>query len=174
MRRTFAIAAAVAALCIGGSFTITQAQTAPSSARATLAARPGQRLSGTATLAAQGARTIVTVSVTGGPPTSTHVNHIHIGTCENEGAIVYPLADLRTDASGAATASTTVDAPLASLVTGANYVNVHAGPSLPSPGTSCGNIVAGATGLPATGGDFNPLWLAGAAAILLAAGARRR
>jgi LPXTG-motif cell wall-anchored protein len=45
-----------------------------------------------------------------------------------------------------------VDATLASLQGGANYVNVHAGPALPSPGVSCGDIPAAAAAQPAPAG----------------------
>lgn len=125
---------------------------AQTAARATLGPTGGSRVSGASTLAAQGNQTMVTVRISGAPTNSTHVNHIHVGSCEAEGAVVYPLIDLRTDAQGNATASTMVNASLTAIVGGGHYVNVHAGAALPSPGVSCGNIVAGVGTLPATGG----------------------
>jgi hypothetical protein len=123
---------------------------AQAAGRAALSPTGGTRVSGASTLTAQGGQTVVVVRITGAPANSTHVNHIHTGSCEAEGGIVYPLTDLRTNAQGDAMAVTQVGAPLATILAGRHYVNVHAGPALPSPGVSCGNIVAGS--LPATGG----------------------
>lgn len=153
---------------------------AQGAARASLApSRQDSRMNGTSTLAAQGNQTMVTVRVAGAPVNGTHVNHIHTGTCQNEGGIVYPLADLRVDASGTATATTLVNTPLSTLLGAPYYVNVHAGAALPSPGVSCGNIVAGASALPATGGApvgaaLPALASAGIAAVGVATIALRR
>jgi hypothetical protein len=130
-------------LALGGT---ALAQTA---ARAALNATGGTRVMGASTLTAQGGQTVVVVRITGAPANSTHVNHIHTGSCEAEGGIAYPLTDLRTNAQGEATAVTQVNASLATILAGRHYVNVHAGPTLPSPGATCGNIIAGS--LPATG-----------------------
>ena len=122
---------------------------AQTAARAALTPTGGSRVAGASTLTAQGGQTVVVVRITGAPANSTHVNHIHAGTCEAEGGIVFPLTDLRTNAQGEAMAVTQVNATLATILGGRHYVNVHAGAALPSPGVSCGNIVAGS--LPATG-----------------------
>jgi LPXTG-motif cell wall-anchored protein len=122
---------------------------AQTAARAALNPTGGTRVMGASTLTAQGGQTAVVVRITGAPANSTHVNHIHTGSCEAEGGIVYPLTDLRTNAQGEGMAVTQVNASLATILAGRHYVNVHAGAALPSPGISCGNIVAGS--LPATG-----------------------
>ena len=122
---------------------------AQTAARAALNPTGGTRVMGASTLTAQGGQTVVVVRITGAPANSTHVNHIHTGSCEAEGGIAYPLTDLRTNAQGEGMAVTQVNASLATILAGRHYVNVHAGAALPSPGVTCGNIIAGS--LPATG-----------------------
>lgn len=161
---TFALVSALSTVVAGTAL----AQTAVTAARANVTPRAGQRLTATASLTASGAQTVVSLRVTGGDPNAMHVNHIHTGTCEAEGGIVYPLTDIRLDAQGNGTFTTTINASLPTLTTGGNYVNIHAGPALPSPGISCGNIVAGAAALPATGGGFVHLALAISGALGLA------
>jgi|GEM_PF-2087374 LPXTG-motif cell wall-anchored protein len=167
-----------AALLLAGSATVAYAQV---TVLVTLLPRPGQTATGTATLRPGPApnQTIVTVTVRGLPPNQVRVNHIHRGSCEAEGPIVYPLTDLRSDAQGNATASTTVPASLATLTTGQYYINVHAGPALPAPGISCGNIMAARVGpaqapaqapraLPRTGSMLPAVPVVGAGAVALA------
>ncbi|HEX2036223.1 MAG TPA: CHRD domain-containing protein [Chloroflexota bacterium] len=143
---------------------------AQTAARATLNPTGGSSVSGVAALTARGDQTVVLVQVSGAPPNSTHVNHIHIGSCQAEGGIVHPLADLRTDAQGRATSITVLNVPLASVAGGQHYVNVHAGPALPSPGISCGNLTAGPAGLPATGQPLSAALGGGLGVALPAAG----
>ncbi len=165
---------------VGGLGGVAAPVMAQSAAQATLGPTGGSRVSGASSLAARGSATMVTVRISGAPANSTHANHIHVGSCEAQGGIVFPLTDLRTDAQGNASATTMVNAPLSTILGGSHYVNVHAGPTLPSPGVSCGNIVASASALPATGGG--PLGqsvpaAAGAAVALAGAalvGLRRR
>jgi len=89
---------------------------------------------------------IVTLLVWGLAPGSAHSNHIYAGSCQNEGAIVYPLADLVADATGNATATTIVPADMSMMGMMAHYVNVHAGilgtSAAAAPGITCGNIGA--------------------------------
>jgi LPXTG-motif cell wall-anchored protein len=164
--RLFLVTGLVGALVLALAGTAL-AQTA---ARATMNATGGSRITGAATLTAQGAQTMVVVRVTGAPANSTHVNHIHVGSCEAEGGIAYPLTDLQTNAQGTATASTMVNATLATVLASRHYVNVHAGASLPSPGVSCGNIVAGASSLPTTGGATSMAYAGFAALAALGVG----
>jgi hypothetical protein len=85
----------------------------------------------------QGNRTGVVVTVYGLSPGSTHLNHIHAGSCT--GQILFPLTNLVADRTGMARAETTVPA-------GLNvenwWVNVHASYALPSPGITCGKVDA--------------------------------
>ena len=101
---------------------------------------------GTATFerTADGA-TRVTVVMMRLEPNSTHVNHVHDGSCT--GAILLPLEPLQAGADGMARAVT----ELAQEVEfGRWYVNVHAGAALPSPGIACGRVN------PAMGGAVPP------------------
>jgi hypothetical protein len=89
---------------------------------------------------------VVTTLIWGLEPNSAHSNHIHRGSCENQGGIVYNLTDLVANDAGYATSSTLVSAPLGALMAESYYVNVHTGilgtsPSA-APGITCGNIQA--------------------------------
>lgn len=87
-------------------------------------------------------QTVVEVAVKDLAPNSEHINHVHTGSCEREGAVTYPLSQLKADGQGAASATTTIDKPVTEVANGRTYLNVHAGPTLPSPGVACGNIPA--------------------------------
>lgn len=91
------------------------------------AARPAQ---GGATLAYDAsAHTLqVEVTATGLPPNSAHAVHIHSGTCEAQGDVVYPLPDLRTDRTGAGSVSTTLSNVNTAPPATGWYVNLHLGP----------------------------------------------
>lgn len=135
------------------------AQPAPAGASAEIRPRGTGAVGGAATFTAAGTRTVVTVRVTGLPPNATFVNHVNAGRCGGpDRGIALALSDLVSDARGMATARTAVDAPLARLLDGNHYVNVHGAAVLPSPDVACGQIVAGAAPggpavrLPATGG----------------------
>jgi hypothetical protein len=70
----------------------------------------------------------VDLTATGLPANSAHAAHIHSGSCNAQGDVLYPLPDLQADASGKATLSTTVqNVPKAPPASGW-YVNVHMGP----------------------------------------------
>jgi hypothetical protein len=170
------------------------AQQGPLAAVAVLDSTGGSGVNGSATFMDAGAQTVVTVRAGRLPPNSTHVNHIHAGICNGpDRGIEWPLTDLRTNAQGEATANTTVNAPLAQVLAEGHYVNIHAGPTLPSPGVACGQIALtsgrlplgpGGAGLrlPATGSadagpPILPLTAGGAAVVagaLLGVLARRR
>src|SRR5262245_41060008 len=135
------------------------AQPAPAGATAEIRARGAVAVAGTATFAAAGTRTVVVTRVSGLAPNATYLSHINAGVCgTRDRGIAFALTELRSDATGQATARTSVDAPLARILDGGHYVNLHAGPTLPSPSIACGQIVAGGAGaapgvrLPATGG----------------------
>jgi Cu/Zn superoxide dismutase len=62
------------------------------------------------------------------PPNSAHAVHIHSGTCAAQGDVMYPLPDLKADASGKASLSTTVNNVQQAPPASGWYVNVHMGP----------------------------------------------
>jgi hypothetical protein len=87
----------------------------------------------------------VTIKLSGLPPNSSHISHVHAGKCAQPGSIAYALVQVIADASGAATATTTV--PAAYVIPGSGwYVNVHHGPDFTdadyAPSDSCGDLSA--------------------------------
>jgi hypothetical protein len=72
---------------------------------------------------AQG-QTMVTVNLTAQGNT-THSGHIHTGTCDAPGDVVAPLQDI-TLANGTGSSSSTVPAPLATVMNGQHIVAYHA------------------------------------------------
>lgn len=104
---------------------------------------PSQAASGKATLAIQGGKLLVTITMSGLEPTSKHAAHIHTGTCASQGDIVHPLNDVTADGSGNATSTTTID-NVSAIPSGGWYVNVHRGTNMNSPidfdPIACGNV----------------------------------
>jgi hypothetical protein len=106
---------------------------------------PSQAASGNAQLSIAGDVLTVVVTLSGLEPTSTHVAHIHSGSCASQGDVVKPLTNLTADGSGNATATTTIGG-VSSIPTSGWYVNVHRGVNLSSPidfdPIACGAVVA--------------------------------
>ena len=61
-------------------------------------------------------------------PKSTHIAHIHSGSCESQGSVVYPLNAIQADSVGFGT-STTVINNVSSIPDTGWYVNVHSASS---------------------------------------------
>jgi hypothetical protein len=103
----------------------------------------GQSASGTADLTLSGGSLVVVLTVHGLAPSSAHIAHIHSGSCESQGAVVYPLNQLAADANGDATSTTTIP-NVSAIATGQWYVNVHRGPALTDQTgfdpVSCGDV----------------------------------
>ena len=106
-------------------------------------------VNGTATLTdIGGGRTRVDIRVSVGPGGSASMpNHIHTGRCPGVAAVTYPLNAV-TNGVG----TTEVSAPLADLLSGTYAINLHRSAAEASVWVSCGNVVAGASALPSTGG----------------------
>jgi len=110
---------------------------------------PSQNASGEATLAIHnGNQLVVTVTVTGLEPTSTHAVHIHTGSCQSQGGIVHGFPTdkyLKADGSGKATESVMFD-NVTSIPTSGWYVNVHRGTNMQSSidfdPIACGDVTA--------------------------------
>jgi len=87
----------------------------------------------------------VTIKLTGFPPSSSHISHVHAGRCEQPGGIAYALVQVIADPSGTATATTIVPAAYTVPASGW-YVNVHHGPDFTdadyAPSDSCGDLSA--------------------------------
>jgi len=87
----------------------------------------------------------VSIQLKGMKPNSSHVSHVHVGTCAKPGGIAYALLQVVADASGNATATTTVG-EYYSMPASGWYVNVHVGEDLDEPeyvpSISCGDLPA--------------------------------
>jgi len=142
---------------------------------------------GTAMLMAMGNQTEVNISITPGAAGVPQPVHIHQGTCDNLGAVVYPLTNIVDGKS-----MTLVNASLSSLETCNFAINAHMSQAGINTYVSCGTIPASttagktapATRLPAAGsagvqggyggsGSTSTWWyvLAAAGAVLLLSGA---
>ncbi len=110
---------------------------------------------GTATLTADGSRTIVTIDITPGEPGVPQPAHIHEGSCPNVGAVAFPLQDVVDGRS-----TTTVEASLSELLSGGLSINVHRSQAAIAEYTSCGNIPRGVVAVLGPGRDASQPGLA--------------
>ena len=117
-----------------------------------LAVQNASGVAGTATLTdIGGGRTRVDIRVSVGPGGSASMpNHIHSGRCPNVGGVVHPLNAV-TNGQG----TSEVNASLTDLLAGQFAINLHRSAAESSVYVSCGNVVAGASALPATGGPVS-------------------
>jgi hypothetical protein len=144
-KRSLAALVIVLALsACGGGATATSAPPTPVT-NFTMVAQNASGVSGSGTIVKGTDSFTVTIKLTGFPPNSSHVSHVHLGRCAQPGGIAYALVQVIADASGAATATTTV--PSAYLVPASGwYVNVHHGPDFTeadyAPSDSCGDLSA--------------------------------
>ncbi len=139
----------IAATLVTGGMLVAQAQTA-----ATIQMVPtgDTTLSGTAVITPLGGNQVkVDVTVNGLKPNDDRASHIHSpgpgpvrANCDSNGPVVYPLSDVKADASGKGTASSTITIdPSKGIPTKGWYVNVHMG-AAPNVGAGviCGAIAA--------------------------------
>jgi hypothetical protein len=87
----------------------------------------------------------VTLTVSGLVPNTSHLAHIHKGDCSVIGAVAVALSNVVADASGNATAVTSLDDFPYATPSGGWYAMVHAGPDLTGTnarGILCGNLPA--------------------------------
>jgi len=83
-----------------------------------------ESVTGTAQLSIASGKLTVKITMSGLAPNSTHIPHIHKGSCEAQGDVLYSLAPVAADASGKGT-STTVVPNVSSIPAKGWYVNVH-------------------------------------------------
>jgi len=73
----------------------------------------------------------VEIHLIGLAPNSSHPAHIHTGSCEHQGTVVYPLNAIQADAKGVANSITAIPNVKEGRIPDATwYVNVHNGPGL--------------------------------------------
>jgi hydrogenase maturation factor len=89
---------------------------------------PNESASGTATLSIVNSKPAVTIKLSGLQPNSTHIAHIHYGSCDAQGDIAVMLNPVVADAHGNGTSVTTINS-LPSSSKGL-YVNVHLGSAM--------------------------------------------
>lgn len=100
--------------------------------------------SGTIMLIAQAHSFSVELVITGLPANSSHVSHIHVGSCQQKGNISLALNQVVADGQGHADIKTTIPATYPPT-TGTWYVVVHAGPDMQGSSATyllCGNLFA--------------------------------
>ncbi|HZK72499.1 MAG TPA: hypothetical protein VFD88_00675 [Clostridia bacterium] len=111
-----------------------------------MAAMNGSGVTGTGQVYKGAGSFIVSIQVHGLVANSSHISHVHIGSCAKQGNVAYALLQVVADSSGDATATSTVD-EYYSLPPKGWYVNVHEGPDFSeadyAPSISCGDLPPG-------------------------------
>jgi hypothetical protein len=107
---------------------------------------PNEAASGTAQLTLSGRTLTVKLTLSGLQPGSSHAAHIHTGSCESQGAVIYPLSNVVADASGKSISTTTIK-NVSSIPGKGWYVNVHYSTNLTTQTgfdpIACGNVTVG-------------------------------
>jgi hypothetical protein len=105
----------------------------------------GSGVTGTGQVSKGAGSFVVSIQIHGMKPNSSHVSHVHIGTCAKQGNIAYALLQVVADGAGNANATSTVTEYYSMPTTGW-YVNVHEGPDLTEAeyavSVSCGTLPA--------------------------------
>ena len=98
---------------------------------------------GTMTVTSSGTGSMtIQLNIKGLAPNSSHVSHIHRGSCTQTGNIAFALNQVVADGNGDATTRTTLKATFPPT-SGTLYVVVHAGPDMQGSNSSyllCGNL----------------------------------
>ena len=132
----------VAAACGGGSGAATTTSPKPTVTFA-MGAMSASGVTGVGQVYKGSGNFTVSIQLKGLKPNSSHVSHVHIGSCAKQGDVAYALIQVIADSSGNATATTTVTEYYSMPATGW-YVNVHAGPDFSepayAPSVSCGDL----------------------------------
>jgi Cu/Zn superoxide dismutase len=148
-------AAVLCAVACGGGQTATAPSPTPSPAAGSpnptpsptplnfrLVPEPGVTASGTIALTAGPGTTTIELSIKGLAPNSSHVSHIHLGSCQARGGIAFALNQVVADGQGMADVRSRLD--LTYPPSGSTwYVVVHAGPDMVGSNATyllCGNL----------------------------------
>jgi len=104
---------------------------------------PGVRAAGTITVFVGATGTTIELKISGLPPDSSHVSHIHVGSCAQRGGIKFALNQVIADGQGQADTRTTLDNVKFPPTDERWYVVVHAGPDMQGSSSKyllCGNL----------------------------------
>jgi Cu/Zn superoxide dismutase len=147
-----AVVAVCAMACGGGSeATPSTSPTPPASPSASPTPNPlifklspelGVKANGTISLIAEPKTTRIELKVSGLQANSTHVSHIHLGTCQSRGGIAFALNPVVADGQGDSDAKSTLNLTYPPAQ-GTWYIVVHAGPDMQGSNASyllCGNL----------------------------------
>lgn len=103
---------------------------------------PGVTATGTITVVAAPGTTTIELKITGLPADSSHISHIHLGSCQSRGGIAFALNQVIADGQGMADVRSRLD--LSYPPSGTTwYVVVHAGPDMQGTNARyllCGNL----------------------------------
>ena len=132
----------VLAACGGGGTAANPASPTPKISF-TMTAQNGSGVAGTGQVVKGTGSFTVTIKLSGFKANSSHISHVHKGSCAKPGGIVYALSQVISDSSGAASVLSTVPADYAVPADGW-YVNVHHGPDFSAPANgpsiTCGDL----------------------------------
>jgi len=106
----------------------------------TLTPEPGVTASGTVLVTPAPASTTMELKITGLQASSSHVSHIHLGSCQQRGGIAFALSQLVADGQGDADTKTSLPQKFPPA-TGHWYAVVHAGPDMQ--GSNAGYLLCG-------------------------------
>src|SRR5438876_12133668 len=98
--------------CGGGPASSTTSPAAPPTPtiKFTMGAQNASGVSGTGEVVKGSGSFTVTIKLTGMAANSSHISHVHTGSCAKNGGIAYALRQVLADSSGAATVTSTVPA----------------------------------------------------------------
>jgi hypothetical protein len=102
----------------------------------------GINAKGTIALSASQKTTTIELKITGMQASSSHVSHIHLGSCSGRGGIAFALNQLFADGQGNADTKTTLNVTYPPA-TGKWYAVVHSGPDMQGTNSTyllCGNL----------------------------------
>ena len=143
VRTSVAILVLLTAMACGGTAAATPSPTP--SATFTMSAMNASGVTGTGQVFKGTGSFTVAIQIHGLAPNSSHISHVHIGSCAKQGNVAYALLQVIADASGNATATSVVPEYYSMPSTGW-YVNVHKGPDFTeaqyAPSVSCGDLPA--------------------------------
>jgi hypothetical protein len=142
LRTSFAILILLTAIACGGTAVV---PSPTPGATFTMGAMNASGVTGTGQVSKGAGSFTVSIQMHGLEPNSSHVSHVHVGSCAKPGNVAYALLQVVADAAGNATATSTVSEYYSMPATGW-YVNVHKGTDFTevdyAPSVSCGDLPA--------------------------------